>query len=296
MLEKQRPDKSAVGADQNSVDSASVYKKSNSELLNEIEKMLSASAEEMDTDRIEEYLSILQERVPVTEMYDPEEQWSKLETEHPLIFEEGPSPCIAYQADEESVAKCEHHRNRLLYFLRTVAISMAAVFCFVVTASALGFPPAQAVLHWAEGVIQVYTNPSGQMELSDDDPSEYHSLGEALEVNGIDASGLPTWIPRDYAVSNISVKSSDGVLKCSAIYHSDRGNVAIRVIDHMMPFSVETKERNTTGSIYIHNETEYYIAADDGVIKAGWHHGNLSYIISGQISEDEIKEMINSIQ
>lgn len=296
MLEKQRPDKSAVGADQNSVDSASVYKKSNSELLNEIEKMLSASAEEMDTDRIEEYLSILQERVPVTEMYDPEEQWSKLETEHPLIFEEGPSPCIAYQADEESVAKCEHHRNRLLYFLRTVAISMAAVFCFVVTASALGFPPAQAVLHWAEGVIQVYTNPSGQMELSDDDPSEYHSLGEALEANGIDASGLPTWIPRDYTLSAVTVRCTDGMVKCAAFFESDRGELVIRVLKHSMPFFAGTEERDDKGSVYCKNDIECFIVTNEGITKAGWQVGQIFYMAGGQISEDEIKEMINSIQ
>lgn len=295
MLDRRQPDKSAIRS--KSCDPASDPSggKSNIQLLDEIEELLNVSAEEMDTDRIEAYLSILQERAPVTEDYDPEAQWTKLEAEHPLIFEEEPSPCAAYPADAEPVAKCEHHGNRLFHFLRAAGISVAAVFCFVVTASALGFPPAQAVLHWAEGVIQVYTNPSGQMELPDDDPSEYHSLGEALEANGIDASGLPTWVPRDYSILSVTAKSSDGVTKCSAVYESDRGNVAIRVIDHMMPFSVETKERNTTGSIYINNETEYYIAADDGLIKAGWHHGNISYVISGQISEDEIKEMINSI-
>ena len=49
-------------------------------------------------------------------------------------------------------------------------------------------------------------------------------------------------------------------------------------------------------SVYTHNQTEYYILTDDGVTKAGWQDGMLSYVISGQISEAEIKEMINSIQ
>lgn len=296
MLDRRQPDKSAIGSKSRDPASDPSNGKSNVQLLDEIEELLNVSAEEMDTDRIEAYLSILQERAPVTEHYDPAAQWAKLETEHPLIFEEEPSPCEAYPAVAEPLAKHHHSGKGPHYFLRAAGISVAAVFCFVVTASAMGFPPAQAVLHWAEGIIQVYTNPSGLMELPDDDPSEYHSLEEALEANGINAGGLPTWVPRDYAVSTISVKSSDGVLKCSAIYDSDRGNVAIRVIDHMMTFSVETKERSTVGSIYIHNETEYYIVADDGLIKAGWHNGDISYVISGQISEDEIKEMINSIQ
>ena len=48
--------------------------------------------------------------------------------------------------------------------------------------------------------------------------------------------------------------------------------------------------------LYYANQTEYYILTDDGVTKAGWQDGMLSYVISGQISEAEIKEMINSIQ
>lgn len=53
---------------------------------------------------------------------------------------------------------------------------------------------------------------------------------------------------------------------------------------------------NTCDPQHTHNQTEYYILTDDGVTKAGWQDGMLSYVISGQISEAEIKEMINSIQ
>ena len=86
------------------------------------------------------------------------------------------------------------------------------------------------------------------------------------------------------------------MLKCSAIYDSTRGGLVIRVIEHTMALSPEAKELDSLGSVYTHNQTEYYILTDDGVTKAGWQDGMLSYVISGQISEAEIKEMINSIQ
>ena len=144
----------------------------------------------------------------------------------------------------------------------------------------MGFQPVQAVLRWAEGIIQIYTNPSGIMELPDDDPSEYHSLYDALAANGISTEGLPTWVPREYPVSAIAT----------------RGGLVIRVIEHTMALSTEAKELDSLGSVYTHNQTEYYILTDDGVTKAGWQDGMLSYVISGQLSEAEIKEMINSIQ
>lgn len=296
MLGSQHPDKSAVGRKRTDSASASITEKSNLQLLNEVEAMLSVPAEEMDTDRIEEYLSLLQKRAPVAEHYDPEEKWAKLEESHPLIFEEETSSC---KSDLAAEAKNRHgNRTRRSFFcvFRAAAIAAAVAFCFIITASAMGFQPVQAVLRWAEGIIQIYTNPSGIMELPDDDPSEYHSLYDALAANGISTEGLPTWVPRDYAVSAIAVKLSDGVLKCSAIYDSTRGGLVIRVIEHTMALSTEAKELDSVGSVYTHNQTEYYILMDDGVTKAGWQDGMLSYVISGQISEAEIKEMINSIQ
>lgn len=266
------------------------------QLLNEVEAMLSVPAEEMDTDRIEEYLSLLQKKAPVTEHYDPEEKWAKLEESHPLIFEEEPNSCKSDLAAEARNRHGNRTRRSFSRVFHAAAIAAAAAFCFIITASAMGFQPVQAVLRWAEGIIQIYTNPSGIMELPDDDPSEYHSLYEALAANGISTEGLPTWVPRDYAVSAIAVKLSDGVLKCSAIYDSTRGGLVIRVIEHTMALSTEAKELDSVGSVYTHNQTEYYILMDNGVTKAGWQDGMLSYVISGQISEAEIKEMINSIQ
>ena len=96
MLGSQHPDKSAVGRKRTDSASASITEKSNLQLLNEVEAMLSLPAEEMDTDRIEEYLSLLQKKAPVTEHYDPEEKWAKLEESHPLIFEEEPNSSIFF--------------------------------------------------------------------------------------------------------------------------------------------------------------------------------------------------------
>lgn len=296
MLDRRQPDKSAIRSKSCDPASDSTNEKSNVQLLDEIESLINASAEEMDTDKIEAYLSVLQERAPVTEDYDPEAQWTKLEAEHPLIFEEEPSPCEAYPVSAEPPAERTHSRKRLIHFWRAAGISIAAVFCFVVTASAMGFPPAQAVLHWAEGIIQVYTNPSGLMELPDDDPSEYHSLEDALEANGIDAGGLPTWIPRDYSILSVTAKSSDGVTKCSAVYESDRGSLVIRVMKSTSVDIAVIEERDANAVLYQHNSIDFFIVSDGQWMKAGWQDNPVFFSISGQISENEIKEMIDSIQ
>lgn len=76
-----RPDNSSIGTGKKSSNPDTM---TNTEILQAIEIMMDAPEEEMNTDRIEEYLSILQSRAPVTEEYDSEVQWAKLEEAHPL--------------------------------------------------------------------------------------------------------------------------------------------------------------------------------------------------------------------
>lgn len=268
MLGSQHPDKSAVGRKQTDSASASITEKSNLQLLNEVEAMLSVPAEEMDTDRIEEYLSLLQKRAPVAEHYDPEEKWAKLGESHPLIFEEETSSCKSDLAAEARNRHGNRTRRSFSRVFRAAAIAAAAAFCFIITASAMGFQPVQAVLRWAEGIIQIYTNPSGIMELPDDDPSEYHSLYDALAANGISTEGLPTWVPRDYAILSVTAKSSDGVIKCVAVYESNRGNIVIRALKIISPDITVAEERDTDAISYQHNQEEFFIVSDRQWMKA----------------------------
>ena len=62
-----RPDNSSIGTVKKNSNPDTM---TNAEILQAIEIMMNAPEEEMNTDRIEEYLSILQSRAPVTEEYD----------------------------------------------------------------------------------------------------------------------------------------------------------------------------------------------------------------------------------
>ena len=119
---------------------------------------------------------------------------------------------------------------------------------------------------------------------------------EALAANGISTEGLPTWVPRDYAILSVTAKSSDGVIKCVAVYESNRGNIVIRALKIISPDITVAEERDTDAISYQHNQEEFFIVSDRQWMKADWENEGIFFSISGQISEDEIKEMIDSIQ
>ena len=289
MRKKECPDKSALGTHLDSLSS----ERSNSALLQEIEEMLASSSAEMDTDKIEEYLALLQERAPVMEDYNPDTQWDKLAEEHPMIFEE--DNAVTDDAPSVSPEKKMPNVSRRLAFLRRAEVVLAAMLCLVVTANALGINPIEVVLKWADGVVVVYTDPSGAMELPAGTSSEYRSLETALRDNGITTDGLPTWIPRDYALSEVTSRATDGLIKCTAVYQAERGEIVIRVISYSTYGMGMAEERGEGGILYSHNGTQYYIISNSGQTKIGWQRGTNSYVISGQFSEDEARKIIDSI-
>ena len=285
------PDNLSVGTGEKRPNPAEM---TNTEILQEIENMMNTPAEEMDTSGIEKYLSILQSRAPVIEEYDSEVQWAKLEEAHPLAFED--SSQLEEMTSPLSARKEKLHHVRHIHMLtRGAGVAAAVIVLSTVTANALGFHPIHAILQWAEGVVRVCINPSGTMELPDDTTSEYHSLAEALKCNGIDTDGLPTWIPQDYSISGVTAKITDGVTRCVAVFESERGELTMRVTAYSMENTAATEERDETSVCYSRGGVDYYIMSNYDQSKVGWQLGLNTYVIGGQISENEVKEIIDSI-
>lgn len=235
-----------------------------------------------------------QPRRKVTEEYDSEVQWAKLEEAHPLAFED--SSQLEEMTPSFSARKEELHHVRHIHMLtRGAGVAAAVIVLSTVTANALGFHPIHAILQWAEGIVQVCINPSGTMELPDNTPSEYHSLTEALKCNGIDADGLPTWIPQDYSISSVTAKITDGVTRCVAVFESERGELTMRVTAYSMENTSATEERDEMSVCYSKGNVDYYIISNYDQSKVAWQLGLNTYVIGGQISENEAKEIIDSI-
>lgn len=270
---------------------------SNTELLNEVIEMVEGqSAEDMDVDAIMERLALLQERAPVPMDHAPGDILEDLEKQHPLIFEEldakGAPTAEAPVEEGTHEAPKRRGRKRPIYYVAGV---FAACFCLVVTANAFGFNPVQMLLEWAEGIVQIYNDPSGIMELPEDDPSEYHSLEEALDAYDMGPDQIPNWIPEDYTLYTVDTLDTDILVQCSASYISSRGELLIRATRFPDNDWSGRTERDDGGSKYEVNGTTYYLVTNQDLSKAGWEYNDISYVISGQITEQELKNMIESI-
>lgn len=265
---------------------ADARQRSNQELLQEIERILeTSSAKDMDTDKLEAYLDILQEHAPVMEDYDPEGEWEKAKAQHPLLF-----------AVEPSKRSKKANVRRWFESIRAAEIVVAVALCLMITANAFGYNPVRQFLDWADGVIRVYSNPSGEMTLPPEDPSEYHSLAEALEAYGIDPDSCPTWIPEDYAIEIITLRDSNRLWRIAGVYAGERGELMIRVTLHKnADYWSNTIERDDGGTLCTINGREFLIVTNATRSKISWVEESCFYEINGLLTEKEIEEIIRSI-
>lgn len=278
-----------IGPRQSTYDIKSLESKTNTELLKAIDDMMALPAEEIDMDFVNACLDLLQDRAPITETYDPQKTLDRLHEEHPALFEIEETPVKATDAE---TSKPKKGRGTVFRYAGAFA---AAVLCLVVTANAFGYNPIQALFRWVNDTIQIYSNPSGLLELPPDDPSEYHSLDEALEANGLESADRITWIPKDYAITRVRIGKFQGTMQASAIYEADRGELVVRILTLDDEDWRTRAEGSVEGEKYEHNDTVYYISSNFEMTKAGWEDEKYSYVVSGQISEEEVKKMIDSI-
>lgn len=271
-------------------DIKSLESKTNTELLKAIDDMMALPAEEIDTDFVNACLDLLQDRAPITETYDPQKTLDRLHEEHPALFEIEEPPV---KTAPKAAKKPKHGWDAMVF--RYTGAFVAAALCLVVTANAFGYNPIQALFRWVGDTIQLYSNPSGLMELPLDDPSEYHSLDEALEANGLESADRITWIPKDYSLSYIQVSPHNKMLQVSAIYEAERGELVVRILTVDKADWSTKAESAFEGIEYRHNDTVYYISSNFDITKAGWEDDKYSYEISGQASDKEIIKMIDSI-
>lgn len=298
MSKENRHEAPGFGVAGGSHDREHIQKKSNTELLDEVIDIVETqSAEDMDVDAIMKRLALLQERAPVSMDDTPSELMADLKESHPLVFESlGDRAQAAGTAAETEVQLSPKPRPKRRGRFASISVGiLAACFCLVVTANALGMNPVQAFLDWADGIVQIYRNPSGIMELSADDPSQYHSLEEALEAYDMGPDQIPNWIPQDYQLSSVDVLDTGSLVQCSASYISNRGELLIRATRFQDKDWSGRAERNTDGLEYEKNGLVYYLATNQELGKAGWISEDISFVISGQVTEQEIISMIDSI-
>lgn len=267
----------------------SKYDAMTTEELEEILRLDAQAPEEQesDTNKILYIMEVLTERKrnnghtgkTALEAYESFKQNYMPEVEAPDIHNEKPATV----------------KNRFPRWLRGLTAAAAVLVILVlgsVTAKAFGMDLWKTVVKWTQETF--HFGEWGNANANDD--LQYTSLQEALEKGKITTSLAPNWFPIGYELVEISITYSPLQTSYKAKYSNGDQFLRITVRDHLDGDPIYVEQSEGLVEEYEVSGITYYLFSNYENNRAVWICGSYECDISGEVTIDELKKMIDSIQ
>ena len=192
-------------------------------------------------------------------------------------------------------------RKKPAKWVRKLVAAAAAVALLVtipVSVSALTFEDVWNIFaKWAKETFSFVSGENTEIsEPSPEDNREYGSLQEMLRDNNRDASIVPTWVPDGFTLTRIEKDSTPIQESYTATYQNGNKVLSIQVRTHLESDVQNNEIENDPIEIYPHEGMEFYFFQNVDQLFVTWKAEPYECIISGDVSIDEIKMMIDSIR
>ena len=128
-----------------------------------------------------------------------------------------------------------------------------------------------------------------------DDGLEYSSMQDMLKKNGNEYTIVPTYIPDGFILESIQRGITPAQEIYLARYISGNKKFSIRVQNYLNEDFQKVEIEEEYSEIYPYEGVDYYLFENVDQSRAFWVVGSYECIISGDLSIDELKLMIDSI-
>ena len=267
------------------------YDALSTEELSEILRLDSEAPEGngLDIDTLLYITGVLAERKKSTNTgKTAQEAWSSFQQN----YLESEDACPAVTEEKKPV------KTRKPWIRRMIAAILVVVLlvCVPLSVKALNWEKIwKTVANWAQETFSFVRE--DQPEINEPAAKGYTdtSLQETLTKMGVPSDIVPTWIPDGYVFEKVEVDENPIQHNYIALYtkNEQKLNVCIRVYTNRDPEKVEIDENVV--ETYPQNEVDYYIISNNERFRAVWICDSYECSISGDVTVDEIKLMIDSI-
>lgn len=273
----------------------------------ELEKLLAqdfaaTGEEEPDVDYIMAIMGVINEREKAAgRQIDVDAAWKDFQEEY-----QGQASAFdrtiqreTESSDHQQVRPARNSKKKTHVF-RYVFIAAAIVVLLCGTAT--GFNQVfQAMVNWSAetfGFVSPYIKDSSLAEEQEDPYADLR-----LTVAGYtDLSIIPKWAPEKTIKApntNVQVTERKDMTTVSGVYETDNGRFSIRICIHSntppnYTFSYQWNESQVS-TIHVVNELDHTIVQNNKHNAIAWTNENAECMIQGDLSEDELIQMINSI-
>lgn len=263
----------------------------------QLEELLLADAEDtsgQDTSEvILHILEVLQERDDglAAEPVDVDRAWEEFQKYYLTPEGEGES-LYPYEANK-TMSPPKKQFPALWKTVRIAAATVAVLFALMVGAQASGLNVFGALAQWTSETFHFGAGP-GEIQ-----SENYQAFLTALVENNIAKELAPTWCPAGFIASEPIVKNNDSVVSIKISFSNADGNMfEIEISRYISQSNVENnsfEKDNISMKPYLSHSKVFYIFSNIDSTMATWSEDALLEIIWGDLSESDIKTIIDSI-
>ncbi|NLV23089.1 MAG: DUF4367 domain-containing protein [Syntrophomonadaceae bacterium] len=265
------------------------------ELIDELADQWDAmDDQEYDPQLMDAYLAALDEKDPAVSDYSAEDSLAAFREEHSHLLQQ-----VEPASKTSDRIKNPRPLRRWRAF-RLVAATVVIMLSCMIAAQAFGLDVFGAIARWTEETFHFGT--SAQSDQTDESQAEedyeYGSLQEALETNGISELAAPNWYPTGFELNEIGVFPTPPTIKLQATYQNGEKFIFVTIRQFASPEDANSgtfEKDNATVILFECNGITHYIMSNIDQATATWINQNLMCSISGDLSEDDLKDMIKSV-
>ena len=221
----------------------------------------------------------------------------------------------AFRSDEEALAEFRQHympkekeeyKPKVIHFPNRILKMVAAVLAVVlilalgtsVTAETLQIDIWGKLANWTKEIFQFTDMRDGTMATNPEKEynAELKSLQDALNGFELMENLVPTWMPEGYICKDLKVVETPRVRNISAVYEKEGSELIIKIRQTIGVPAPQVEKNDDFLEVYVVDGVEYYIFSNTETLQAVWSIGEFECGISGKITLEEMKRMIDSIK
>ena len=202
-----------------------------------------------------------------------------------------------YMPEEPKKRVATHKATPWLRRLTAAAAVVALLIVIPISTKALTLEEVWKIFaRWAKETFSFVSGDNTDVsEPVVDDGLEYSSMQDILRRNNVDYNIVPNWIPDGFILESTKKLITPNQEVYIGRYLNGEQELFIRVQNHIgQDFQIVEIEEDYS-EIYPYAGVDYYLFENIDQSRAFWVVGSYECIISGDLSIDELKLMIDSI-
>lgn len=258
-----------------------------------------SSCDDVDTE-LSDIAELLQEYDPNMTVTDTQvqESYKRFCEKNPQLMEPEKIAAPAAAESKKPLAKSSRKPFERIVALAATLVLMLTLF----TVQASGSNLFRTLAEWTASVLRIGTDSSGQVSMGEHDLTEgeirtYTTPEEMLSDLHIKGDLVPTWVPDRFSVQRCEAKKTEAGISCRVVYTVSNNDLILKMWQKPLEDIYLVEKNQKDASRFVTGAVEHYIFYDgeSKLEKAVWTRDNLECRIIGDVSQEEMERIVESI-